>query len=306
MELLRTGAETMREMFADSAPEFAKQANHALVLRCTEMLAVLDELSAHGSANRKYELNGREVILSVDSADEVIDAFEMLGVVFANLSHRLRLDFLDPDTPIKRWNAEEISEGLFLLQSSSATRAQSLTMSRPVPGYDTKIILRPLGVAYENRDEAYEYNGQARINLLVNLGFTTEVNGSHDANLLVTSEARKNYLSIRFDREAFEYDDQGRPLPETDHPESESGRISLDLGSIADPPGNPNFEIAKILALGNLILSEKRGVLAHLNHVRETFDASYGDREVFAQIVNDLNLRLTNPKKWLEQRQSNS
>jgi len=131
-------------------------------------------------------------------------------------------------------------------------------------------------------DPRYNFDGEARINLLFN--------PNEPISELVGEASRQQALSIRLDREGIIRDVNNNYI--SSDPEIEKGVLSLDIGSIYGEPDNPNTRVGRILAIGNALISSRRGETPHFTHVRETFDSKYGVDTEFARIAHNFRRRL--------------
>lgn len=256
VDSLRANALRMGSLFrgdTDEGVRLAEQVSDALMLRVSEVLAVIAQIGRSGAA-RAIMYNGQPV--EVTSIDDVI-----VGITELDEALSVSMDSLAGGKP--EWH-EVHGETLSYWYRQG------------------HVLVQVLGSGSRMFDPRYQFDGEARINFLYN------PNSSIDAT--VSSTSRSEALSIRLDREGIILDNDGQVI--SNDPEVEQGTLSLDVGSIYGDPNNPNVHIGSILAIGNAIISARRGTRPHFTHIRETFDPELGRADLFASVAQDFTERI--------------
>lgn len=252
---LRHLAQSFGGTFAELDIDFAKSVEIASIKRITEVLVVAEAL-LKGETPQTTLYNGETV--AAGDLTEVIEALQLLKEGFSYLEQALS-------------SASEVVK--------KEVHGEQTVIHPAVPG--SQIQLRKHG---GDRNPSIEFDGEARINFLFSAN-------RREIPLEVSSPQREQALSIRIDREGVIRDSDGN-FVSTD-PSIRQGSVSLDIGSIYGEKDNPNVKVGRILALGNALISAKRGEKPMFNHVREAFSEQYGDSEEFARVVEYLEQRMT-------------
>ena len=224
---------------------------HAAILRVTELLAVAEALSGLDAENGpEVTLYNGEIIQS-KNISEVLTALRNLNSGFIELGSAFDR---------QSWETVRYGEG-----------AEYSTSGR------VAVQLRSGGVSSEVRDPRYEFDGEARVNFLVNLELDELIPGD------ISDLRRQRALSIRLDRECILRGPDGVFLGSD--PTRPDGEVSLDIGSIYGAADNPNVQLGRCLAIGNALIAKKRGLAPNFNHIREVFNLRLGQSEAFSVFV---------------------
>lgn len=241
------------ELFSAGEKRFAGQVEQALVKRVSEVLAVAAAI-AKGVPAEATLYNGQ--VVTEESIENVFVQLRLLN------------------------SALTASVGSLHLMQPTAHASHDGVENYWYNGGKVLLQLRPEG--NKDFDKDYQFDGEARINLLYN--------PDEPIAEKVGERSRQQALSIRLDREGITRNADGEMIG--NDPELEKGAISLDIGSIFGDEDNLNVSIGRVLAIGNAIIAKKRGERPNFSHVRETFDAEYGVDNRFARIVRSVKNRL--------------
>jgi hypothetical protein len=138
--------------------------------------------------------------------------------------------------------------------------------------------IRPTAVDYDDRDESVEYSGEAQVNFAVDMGFDR-------VPPEISDPVRNDAISLRIDRD-------GRivaPDGSVSHdPTAENLTATFDIGSIfpKDQPDNPNFRIAEVITLGNILRSEENGDTGRGYHT--SLSNNLSSKESFAELATEV------------------
>ena len=231
----------------------------SLVKRMTEALAVVEALSlGQGAEATLYD--GQ--LVSIGSVEAVISTMSLLNKALSKIHQAL----------------SSSAEGVMERPESTSLWFDSGTVL---------MQLREYGSLFEDRDQAREYDGEARINLLVNS------ESSHKIPEEIEHPVRQRAISIRLDREGLIRDAEGNLVKDEQgkfmsNPTADLLPVSLDIGSIYGDEDDPNVMIGRLLAIGNALITQRRGQKPNYNHVREAFDSQFGLKEPFAHRVRGM------------------
>ena len=262
--IYKSGVE-FKNFFGQIEPELGRGVYLALVKRTTELLLVIQEVIQKGKA--ETQLYNGEKIAATD-IKSVCQALTSLEYSITTIAEALR----------------QSAEAPRSTEAPSQTHETVHAIRFETP----KVLLqvREQGAKIGAHDATREFDGEARINFLVNIKTDEPIPEE------LSQPLRQQALSIRLDREGTVWiPGASVAIPESD-PTRQQGSLSLDIGSIYGEPDNPNVEIGRLLAIGNALIAEKRGEKANFNHVREVFDPKFGDAEVFADVVRKLGSNL--------------
>lgn len=250
---VREFGQTLTEVTEDAA--FWTKVQQSLLRRITELIAVMDALSKgeQPSTNIYGKLE-----VKVGSTEEVLTG--MLELV----------DYLEGIT-------EQLKNGSW--EKIGQKQGTVAYWAGPTWGKGLMVQLRSEPVPNSDKS-TWEFDGEARINFLVD----SQSNGPFSPT--VESAARQRAFSIRIDREGIVRDGNGAFVAQD--PTIPNGSVSVDIGSVFGAEGSPNQRIAGLLALGNSLISRRRGVEPKHYHAREHFSEQDGTIEEFARHVRSL------------------
>lgn len=257
------------ESFAAVRGNFSTQLKEGIVRRAKDMLYTAEAITRTGIA--KTDAYGtRPVVCS-----NIRDVDRALGI-YANAVERTS-DLLRPHAPEKyrfRLTAahqKQVPEMFeFIVENvEGAPRHRSYMV----------LQLREQGVPVGQHNKRFEFDGEARVNLV----FSDKPMG-----LLLTDPTRRSAVSLRIDRDGKQR--QGDVIVGND-PTSQSGEVSLEMGGFGDGPEDTsdNAVVGRVLTVGNALAAEhERKNTTHLPeyyHNRESFERHLGDADVFASLV---------------------
>ncbi len=291
--LLENARHFARGFFFDSeVPEaFSEDMEESIIRRGKDILNVLSETSK-GKTVRANVFGKREV----ESSDpyESIEALETfsrsLGLVNSLVSKDMERRPEYEGSAVYEANYQEDDE----------TKTGDIVHIHHFLAFDKNtgkrvhmaVQTRALGVLGANRNPELEFDGEARLNFLVDYSYRR----GEDIRLIekIDSQDRSNAFSLRLDRESIDWN-HGFSAIEHNDAGREEGEISLDVGSLSfGADGKPNESsvsdrVGRIVALGNVLSNQEdereKGERLELNHNRRSFGKEFGQASSFAKIV---------------------
>jgi hypothetical protein len=137
------------------------------------------------------------------------------------------------------------------------------------------VQLRERGAPFGAHDAGREFDGEARINVLMHSSpIATSLNAS----------SRQEAVSFRLDREGKTRKDGN--ITEND-PTRQNGEASLEIGAVfGNNQSLPGNVVGRVIAAGNYLgMAQKKGAETQYYHNRESFSPEIGDADTFATLV---------------------
>lgn len=227
---IRELAPQFGHLMTPNSPEVSQAIHLALVKRTTEILAVAEALAIGEIPEAEVE-QGRNI--RVEQIEEVHQALEILIIA--------------------------LQKAIDSTSSSEMIRQDESTAAVRLGNGDVLIQARKRAVEKGKHDTSREFNGEQRVNILINVLNQLSVPEEIDHIL------RKYALSLRLDNK---------------------DGVALDIGRSKGDPEDPNYLVGRIVALGNALLSLQRGQPIDGHHVR-VFPDKLKDPVVFEGLVED-------------------
>jgi hypothetical protein len=265
-ETFNKSAASFSGWFKDYDPALQQSVQQAMRERFLESMYVLAEVAENGPVSSNLfkdddEDSSRDRLsASFGSVEEVMESVRL----FTESLDRLRLVVNDPEVVVSKvvTNADIVGYQIFRFGS-------------PDHG-DTLLKVRQYGAT--KFDYGMEYGNKSGVE--ASISFSVNPVAPHH----LSSQKDPNGVSIRFDRE-------GRLPGEDPHspdrsPIREDGSMSIDLSSILGDPGTAGVKMGRMIALGNILRSQRLGIETKLNHNTNYFDQEkYGPAEGFADFA---------------------
>lgn len=290
--LLENARHFARGFFADSdIPErFSEEMEESIVRRGKDIINVLSVTSKgetlKGTVFGKREIESSDPYESLEALETFSRSLRLVNSLVAG-DEDVRPEYIGSGShEAKYQEGEEMKEGE-MVNIHHYLAFDKNTGKRVHLAVQT----RALGVLGANRNPELEFDGEARLNFLVDYGYRGE-----DIRLIekIDSEDRAHAFSMRIDRESIDWNHDFSAIEHNDAGREE-GELSLDVGSLSfGADGKPNESsvsdrVGRIVALGNILSNQQdereKGERLELYHNRRSFDKEFALASSFAQIV---------------------
>ena len=271
--------------------DFILDAEESVARRAKDIINVLSETS-DGKTVRATAFEKREI----ESADPY-ESTEALETFSRSL---LLINSLIAKDQEKRPVYEGTAAHSVKYQENDETKEGEVFNVHHFLAYDKKtgkrvhiaVQTRKFGIVGSEREPELEFDGEARLNFLVDYGYRK---GDIHSIEKIDSEERSHAFSFRIDRESIDWNHDFSAIEQNDAGREE-GELSLDVGSLSfGADGKPNESsvsdrVGRIVALGNALSNREdereKGERLELYHNRRSFSREFGKAENFAKIVS--------------------
>ncbi|MBU4331898.1 hypothetical protein KKD20_02115 [Patescibacteria group bacterium] len=246
--------ETKQKLY-DNFPE-------ALLRRATDMLHTAHLIATNKQAKAEF-YGGKQ--LEVKDIKEVYEAFD----TYKEFLDKLESLFTDSGDYKYEFNNNEE------LPNYSVYNFEVIRQKDKARSYFA-LHLRDIGTNKHYTD--IEFDGEARINFL----FSNEPIPKE-----LSSQARKEAITFRIDREGLEFDKTGDNVISKDNTKPD-GKLSIDFGSVFEDSGRANQILGRVVSIGNYCANQEQRKCPEFYHNKESFYKELGQADVFKEIVNTL------------------
>lgn len=290
--VLENGRHFARGFFADSeVPErFPEEMEESIIRRGKDIINVLSETSkgktVQANVFGKREIESSDPYESLEALETFSRSLDLINSLTAKDKER-RPEYVGSASHTAKYQeGEEMKEGDMV--SIHHYLAFDKNTGKRV---HLAVQTRALGVLGENRNPELEFDGEARLNFLVDYGYRR---GDIRSIEKIDSEDRAHAFSMRLDRESIDWNHDFSAIERNDAGREE-GELSLDIGSLSfGVDGKPNESsvsdrVGRIVALGNAISNKEdardNGERLELYHNRRSFSKEFGQATNFSRIV---------------------